>query len=346
MAYGTPTRVQGLQFALGSRKQTSQTTVSPTFNLWRKLNLEVPYLVPHTENDEAEIGKGNEFITEVFKTYIEPAPQRINKFTSAEWGLWAWCYALGSVTLATGLYTAVPINPGTTIEPLYFTIVAVLPAGGGYAIQEAQIGCAIESLTTSFKYGPGRASVTTDVEYVGLGVSIEGSGIPTIPASPLTESYLLSSSATVVINGVNFGGTGTNPNAMILSGTIGWKNNIILPMRYFPGSGIDSNGFATGGRMLMGARVPTFQFTALLDENSTEYALLVAQTQGTAAITFTYSGTEYLNFNWSAVQFEMVERKTEEGLIAVTVNVAPIYTSSLSSFFAVTGMCSITDIAQ
>jgi hypothetical protein len=338
---GTPTRVQGLQFALGSALQSTQTTASATYNLWRKLNLEVPYLVNHTENDEAEIGKGNEFITQVYKTYIEPAPQRINKYGSAEWLLWSWCYALGSVTLATGLYTATPINPGTTIEPLYFTLVAVLPAGGGYAIQEAQIGCAIESVVTSFKYGPGRASVTCDVEYVGLGVWEEGGGIPTIPGSPLSETYLLSSSATCTINGQDYVG-----EKMILSGSIGWKNNIILPLRYFPGSGIDSNGFATGGRMLMGARVPTFTFTALMDENSVEYAQLVAQTNGSASISFTASSTEYVAFNWTNVQFEMVERKAEEGLIAVTVNVAPIYTSTLSSFFNVSGKCGITDIAQ
>jgi hypothetical protein len=281
MSVGNPTRIQGLAFGLGSAKQTNISTISPTFNRWRKLNMDVPYLLAHTETDKDEIGKGNEFITEVFKTNKEPANGRIDKFGSAEFTLWGWAYAMGLTGLSSGLYTIHALDPGTTIENPYFTVVAQLGAGGGSAIDEAEIGCTVESVETQFKYGPGRASIRTTVDYVGSGISTLPSGV-VLPAT-LSESYMLSSSMAISVNGVDY-----VSSKMALQGSMGWKTNAILPMRYFPGSGTDSDGFQIGGRTFYGNRVPTLTFTAFLDENSLEYAKLVAQTSGTVVLTATY----------------------------------------------------------
>src|SRR5689334_20848715 len=130
MAVGFPTRVQGLKIGLGSAKQADIATASGTFNRFSKLNMDVPFLRANTETDAAWVGKGTEFIETVYKTNIEPAQQRIEKYGSCEFSLWAWGYGMGDVGLATGLYTIKAIDPGVTIEPPYFTMVVQLPSGG------------------------------------------------------------------------------------------------------------------------------------------------------------------------------------------------------------------------
>lgn len=77
-----PARVQGLAFGLGSAKQTNISTISPTFQRWRKLNMDVPYLLAGTETDKDEIGKGHEFISQVFKT-AKSFTGRVEKYGSA-----------------------------------------------------------------------------------------------------------------------------------------------------------------------------------------------------------------------------------------------------------------------
>ena len=146
----------------------------------------------------------------------------------------------------------------------------------------------------------------------------------------------------ITINGVNYVSAGT-----ALMGTLAWKNNLILPMRYIPGSGLDSDGFAVGNRMFIGNRVPSFQFTVFLTSASAEYAALVAQTTGTAVLTFTFDSTHTVTFTWNQISFEMVEKTQEEGIVAVTVTVAPQYDTGGSLWpLTVTGKCAITDIAQ
>jgi hypothetical protein len=306
--------------------------------------MDIPYLRAMTETDKDEVGKGNEFITQVFKTSKEPAQQRIEKYGSAEFTLWAWGYGMGRVGLATGLYTIHPTDPGTTIENPYFSVVAQLAAGGGNAIDEAHVGCSVESVETVFKYGPTRASLRTTVDYVGSGISTLPSGV-SVPAV-LAEDYMMSSSMAISINGVDY-----VSEKMALQGSMGWRNNSILPMRYFPGSGLDSDGFAIGGRTFFGNRVPTLSFTVFLDNNSLEYAKLVAQTSGTATLTATFDATHFVTWTYNNVSFELVEKTQEEGLVAVTVTVAPKYDATVvggiaNNVLIVTGKCGIADICQ
>src|SRR6185436_11604570 len=107
-------------------------TASATYNRWRKIDAGIPTLNYGTETDKDEIGKGNEFISQVFPTAWDVSDNRIEKFGSAEFTAWAWAYALGNVQLATGLYTIKPLDPAVTIELPYFTIVNQLPEGGGF----------------------------------------------------------------------------------------------------------------------------------------------------------------------------------------------------------------------
>ena len=346
-----PTRLQALKFGLGIPKQANISTIATpatAFQTFRKLDMEVPTLQYNTETDKDEIGKGNEFINQVFPTNFDVAG-RMEKYGSAEFMLWSWAYALGVVPAPVGgLYTINPIDPGTTLELPYFSMAVQLAEGGGEAVDEAYIGMAIEDVETTFKYGPSRASLHNTVSYVGSGLAVFPSGV-TYPAA-LAENYMYSSSMAISINGVDYVSSKT-----MLQGSIGWKNNLILPMRYFPGSGMQTLSLtgaipaAIGGRILIGARVPTLSFTAFLQHDSLEYTKLCAQTTGTATITFTYDATHYITFTFHSVSFERVERTQEEGIVAVTVTCAPKWDPTgtpANGVLTVTGKCGLANIAQ
>ncbi len=338
-----PARVQGLRFGLGSAKQADIPTASTTFNRFRKLNMDVPFLLANTETDKDEIGKGHEFISAngVFLTNKDSSG-RIEKFGSAEFMLWAWAYALGDVDLSTSLYTINPIDPGTTLELPYWSLVAQLDEGGDTAIDETHLGMSIASVETQFHYGPGRDSVKTTVNYVGSGRATIPSGV--VLSDTVAEFFTKSSSMAITVNGTDYVAGSPGAKTMLM-GTIGWNNNPILPMRYFPGSGLDGDGFAVGGRTFIGNRVPTFTFTAFLTKDSDELAKLIAQTTGTAAITFTYDATHYITFTFHSVSFELVEKTQEEGLVCVQVTVAA-KSHATDGVLTVTGKCGLTDIAQ
>jgi hypothetical protein len=340
-----PARVQGLTFALGSAKQTSITSISPTFNTWRKLNMDIPFLLAETETDAAEIGKGNEFISQVYKT-AKSTTGRIEKYGSAEFTAWAWAYAMGDVALASGLYTVHPLDPATSLELPYFSVVAYLQEGGSTAIDEAHIGCSIEDVETVFHYGPGRQSLRTTVNYSNAGNSIVPSGVSGSLPAVLSENYMQSQSMTATINGVDLVSTKT-----ALMGTMGWRNNLVLPLRYTPGSGIDGDGFAVGNRTFIGARVPSLTFTVFLLNSSVEYAALVSQTPTTATLKFQLDSTHYCQWAYSVVTFMRVTKVNEEGLVAVTVEVAPHYDPTVVSgkpnnVLVFTSKNALTDIAQ
>src|SRR5678816_2440561 len=292
-----PARVQALIFALGSAKQANITTASSTLIRVPKLDMGVPYLAYGTETDKDWIGKGNEFISAagVYPTAYGFGGS-INRYGSAEFMNWAWAYALSSVNLAAGLYTSTPLDNSVGLEPYYFTIVGQLSGGGGTLFDEAYLGCAIEEVVTNFKYGPTLASVEQNCTYIGSGKNTVPSTV-TVPAV-LSEKYMHSSSMALTVNGVDYVSTKT-----MLMGSIGWKNNIIAEMGYYPGSGTQDSA-AIMGRMLIGNRVPSFSFTALLQSDSLEFTKLIAQTTGTAVVTFTFDATHYITFTFESVSFE------------------------------------------
>src|ERR1700722_10687614 len=89
-------RVQQLILGLGKGKQTNISTAGTTFLRFKKNNADVTSPRPMFENDAAEIGKGNEFISATFPSHYEVA-SRLEKYASAEFVAWATCYALGNV---------------------------------------------------------------------------------------------------------------------------------------------------------------------------------------------------------------------------------------------------------
>ncbi|HXP88828.1 MAG TPA: hypothetical protein VN841_29170 [Bryobacteraceae bacterium] len=332
-------RIQQKVLALGKAKQTSITTIASSFLTFKQLNAQIASPMFTTENDAPEIGKGHEFATAVYPVSFETSGD-LEKYGTTEFVVWAWAYALGNVA-QTGsgpyAYTLTPINPGTTIELPYLTVVEQMAEGGGNSIDNAYIGCAIEEVMNEITYGAGRATHKCTVKWVGSGKLTSPSGV-SAPALT-TEHHMLSGSAAITINGVDYVGT-----KKILSVSLGWKNNLLLNTGFFPGSGIQS-GAAIRGRLEIGARVPTFSFRARLLQASDEYTKLVAQTTGTAVVTVQYDANDSVTWTWQQISYGVVVNGEADGIVDVTVTIIPQYQSS-NGVVTVTANCAITGIGQ
>jgi len=333
-------RVQQLILGLGKGKQSNIATAGTTFLRFMKNNADVTSPQPIFENDAAEIGKGNEFIANTYPSHYEVS-SALDKYASAEFVTWAAAFGLGNVvqtgTAPTCAYTLTPINPGTTLELPYFSVCEQVSEGGGAAIDNLYVGCAVEDFTYSFNSGPGRASSKMTVNWVGSGLVTTPSGV-VVPALTV-ENNMLAASATLTVNGVDYVGT-----KRILSGSIGWKNNLLLNAGFFPGSGLQ-NGLQVRGRMEVGTRVPSFQFTTRLLAASTEYATLIAQTTGTAVLTVQHDAGNIVTFTFPQMAFQMAKNTESDGIVAVTITGAP-ENNVTNGVFTVATICGIAGIAQ
>ena len=336
-----PARVQQLIMGLGKGKQTNIATAGTTFLRFKKLDTGLTTPKPIFENDAAEIGKGHEFITQTFASHYEVA-NRLEKYASAEFVTWALAYGLGNIvqtgSVAPYTYTITPLNPGVALELPYFSLVEQVAEGGGNAIDNLYVGCAIEDFTYQFNYGPGRASSKMTVNWVGSGLLTTPSGI-TVPALT-TENNMLAASMSLSVNGVDYVTT-----KRILSGSVGWKNNLLLNAGFYPGSGLQ-NGLQVRGRMEIGARVPSFQFTARLLAGSPEYTTLVNQTTGTATLSVQHDANNSVSFTFPQMAFQVAENAEADGIVAVTVTGAPQYSNSQNTVMSATCLCGVTGIAQ
>ncbi len=235
-------------------------------------------------------------------------------------------------------YTILPINPATSLELPYFSICEQVPEGGGSAVDNLHIGCAIEDFTYQFSYGPGRASSKITANWVGSGLLTTPSGI-VIPALT-AENNMLAAGMSLVVNGVDYVATGR-----ILTGSVGWKNNLLLNAGFYPGSGLQ-NGLQVRGRMEIGARVPSFQFTARLLAGSPEYNTLVNQTTGTATVSVQHDADNSVTFSYPQMAFQVVENADVDGIVAVTITGAPQYNNTQNTVMSISTKCGIAGIAQ
>lgn len=331
-----PWRIQNVVLGYGSNKQSAVGTASSSFLRFPKLD-ESLYIANYgTEDDAPEIGKGNEFIQNVYGTAWQLAGS-LEKFGSAEFITWAWAYALGNIAYSGGIYTLLPVDPATTLELPYFSIVQQGSEGGSSAVDETLLDCQVEEVMTVFNAQPGRESVKTTVNFLGTGRRTTPSGV-VVPAT-LTEHYMLAQSMSVTINGTDY-----VANKAIRGGTMGWKNNLQIGPGYYPGSGVVS-GAAVAGRILIGARVPTFTFRAYMLNNSPEYAALIAQTTGTAVIALTFDSTHTTTWTWEKISYRAVTRGQENGLVVVDVTVAPKWDTS-NGILSISSQCGVTTIGQ
>lgn len=330
------TRIQGLIFAVGKAKQSAFGTASASFIRFRKLDTNLPEILFNFEDDAGEIGKGDEFAGNVYPVNKD-FQTTIEKYTTAQFVTWAWAYAMGGVSEATGTYTIIPLDPGTTLQGPVFTTVAQLAEGGGMAVDKLFYDCAVEEVNCAFNYGPGRQSGKCTVAIVGSGKTLDPSAV-VVPALG-TEHHMLSASMVVTINGVDYVSAKT-----LLSCNIGWKNNLLTGPGYYPGSGTQDGG-AIRGRLEYGTRVPSFNFEARLGSASTEYTKLVGQTTGAATVTVSFDSTHTVTWTMAKVQYKAVEYSNAEGIATVKVMVDPI-SNGTDPVVSVTAKCGIVGIAQ
>ena len=330
------TRIQSLIIGLGKAKQSDIATASASFLRFTKLNPDPTSTAFTTETDEDEIGKGNEFISEngVFPVAYKPQ-NRIERYASAEFVTWMLAYGLGGVSEVGGIYTITPEDPTQTIEPLYFSVVEQLGEGGGQAIDNTFLGCAIEELVWEFDTIPGRASSKATVNWVGSGKLTTPSGV-SVPAVT-ADHYMLSQSASISILTEDYAA-----NKAIVSGRIGWKNN--LTARYFPGSGLQ-NGAAIAGALESVKRQVTFEFTSRLRAASDEYSKMIAGTSGTATIQVSFDTSHTVTFAFQSAQFTSVDNGQTNGIATVKTTVAPKFDPT-NGLLICTAKCGISGIAQ
>jgi hypothetical protein len=150
---------------------------------------------------------------------------------------------------------------------------------------------------------------------------------------------MLAQSMSLTINGVDY-----VSNKRILSGSLAWKNNLMLQAGFYPGSGLQ-NGYAVRGRLEIASRVPSFTFTVRLVAGSDEYAKLVGQTTGTAVLSVNYDANNSAQWTWQKISYQVVENTEADGIVAVTVTIAPQYHAT-NGILTFVGKCGITGIAQ
>lgn len=320
-----PARQQETLVALGYHKQDDIETIAVDGDLWRldwnPFTLVNPGLT--TENDAGWIGKGHEFIARVFKSHKDVAFGLESHLTSQKMA-WANHFCLGA-TAKTGtgpwVYTGTPADGVTDgLERDYFTFAQQIRPGGSSIIDEAFVGCAVESFLVELQRGPGLANSRITMACVGSGRQTTPSGL-TIPAAT-SEHVLGAASAAITIIGNDYVDLKT-----IESLRWGFRNNFDLDGGFFPGSGVQ-DGFAVRGRIEQGTREAVLEFTVRLEAGSDELANLIAQTTGTAVITQTFDANETYTATFHKVAIQAIERGEVNGIVTIDVTCAPEYHAS------------------
>lgn len=327
-------RIQTLEFACSTHKQSNISTAATNFIHFDKLDADITSPNLTFESDAGYIGKGGpvpEFATETSPVAWD-TKNKFEMYTTAEFALWTLAYGLGNATVASHVYTINPLDVTQSLELPYFTLVEQLQEGGGSAIDSAYVGCAIDNFQLDFNSGPGRQSCKLTANWIGSGhlTSPSTVSIPTL----FTPHYTLAGGMGLTINGEDYVAAKT-----IVNGSWKWNNNLLVKDGYFPGSGLQ-NGGQVLGRIETGDRTSTFEFEARLLSSSTEFSKLVAGTTGTAVLTF---GTAPYTFTvtFAEVQFTSVINSVVDGLATVKVQCLPIYNGT--ALVTVTGQAGTTN---
>jgi hypothetical protein len=317
----------------GFGKQTDIVTPNTLAQIWRLTNLNTkPWAkVPVNEDDRAEIGKGHEFPTMLFKSHYNMPVYEITKYGSSEWLAWVIAFALGNVTASTGQYVIVPAlgatNP-TGLELPYFSFVQQIRPGGSAVLDEILVGCAVKGWKLSIKNTPGRASVMCTAEIVTTGQYATPSTI-TLPAAATLHEFNAGMISALNINGIDYltGGSGKQ----FVSADMSWENN--FRPGFFPGSG-SQDGYQIQGRFEWGDRVFGLNTVVRVQYGSTEYANLIALTTGTATITLTKDTNNSFTALVQKMAFSTAELGNTDGIVTLAVTGTQLYdpTNGLVTF--------------
>lgn len=333
-------RAQELIVAFGKNKQADISTAAVAGELWRLGKLNAQFGDPQwvTENDAAELGKGNEFAANIYKSHVM-CGFSIEKYLSSEFAAWLFAFGLGKVTESGSgspyTYTCKPLVPATDgFEPPYFSYAEQL-ASIGRDIQ--LVGCAVKSFRVAIGRGPGRGNARAYVECVGSGRVVNPSSL-TLPSA--TAEHLLNAyGAAITINGVDYVAANT-----FQSCEIGWDNAFLDGFR--PGSG-QQNGYQVQGAFEIGNRVPAFSFVARYASGSTELAKVRDLTTGTATVTVTADSSNEMAVTFEKMAFSAATLGEADGRVVVQVTGIPM-ADPANSYDVIQAVvkCPVTKIAQ
>ena len=316
-----PANVQETKIAFGYQPQTDVATINTLAQMWSltKVNPALSTVNPVNETNALDIGKGNEFPSQVFPSY-QDAGVALEKYVSSEFNAWLFCFTTGKATKAaagTGFtYTAVPNDPAVDCINLpTFTWDEQIRPEPDSVVDRALIGCVIGEWTLTMTSGPGRANCRVACTLPGSG-RVEVPGLTPLPA--LTQEHFLNAAgAAITINGIDY-----VLQQSFMSLEFRWNNNVRLDTGLYPGSGTQ-NGYAVRGRMEYDIREMTLSFVARAQKGSAEYNNLINQTEGPA--TFGVKGaaidaTNYHSFQISLPRTRMQSVINGEENNIVTVN--------------------------
>jgi hypothetical protein len=284
-----PANIQETRIAFGMKPQTDIETINGPTDLWSltKTNPSMSVVNPVNETNALDIGKGNEFPSQVFPSNLDSSVA-LEKYVSSEFLAWLFCFTTGQATKSpvggTGFrYTATPNDPAVTCINLPpFTWVEQIRPQPDSVIDRALISLVVGDWTLTMSSGPGRANCRVAVTMPGSGRVTVPSGV-TIPALT-AEHFLNAAGATINIGGIDY-----VLATSFISLEFRWNNNVRLDTGYYPGSGTQ-NGYAVRGRMEYGIREMTLNFVARAVKGSPEYNNLINQTESSA--TFGVTGAQ------------------------------------------------------
>jgi Phage tail tube protein len=281
-----PANSRETKIGMGFVAQTDLKTPNTALEIWSlTITNTAPFTVtPTTEDDANDIGKGDEFPTQIFPVSMD-VTGRIEKFMSSQAAAWAFAFGLGGVTetaAGTGAkYVCKPTDPAVDcIDLPPFTVVEQIRPGVDSFKDAAYVGCVVTGFTISLESGPGRNNARLTVDIAGTGQTQIPSGLA-IPA-PFPEDFLNAASATINVNGMDY-----VLAKSFISAEITWGVNPRLDTGYYPGSGVDAYGYALRGRMEYATRVAGMTFVARAQKGSPEYNQLLSRTEGTTIVTLT-----------------------------------------------------------
>jgi hypothetical protein len=325
-AGGCPANIRETKIAFGFQPQADLETINTVAEMWSltKVNPALAVVTPNTEDNAMDIGKGDEFPTEVFPVSMDTAIV-LEKYVSSEILAWVFSFATGKVTKTgtalTGLtYSAVPSDPAVNcIDLPPFSWVEQIRPQPESVVDHALIGCVINDFTLTMESGPGRANCRLTVNCVGTGRYASPSAVVVPATTP--EHFLNAASAGININGIDYVAAQS-----FISMEFRYNNNVRLPSGFYPGSGTQ-NGFAVRGRMEYGTRECTLSFVARAAKGSVEFNNLLDQTEGTAEITLTGAvigagpATHAMRIKSNRTQMSAVVNGEADGIVTVNCTV-------------------------
>jgi hypothetical protein len=325
-----PANIQETRIAFGFKPQADISTENLVAEIWSltKTNPALSVLTPTNETDAADIGKGDEFPTQIFPSNMDSSVA-IEKYVSSEFMAWLFCFTTGKATktaAGTGwTYAAVPGDPVVNCINLpLFTYVEQIRAEPDSVVDRALISLVVGDWQLTMSSGPGRANCRVTVTCPGAGRYNSPSGL-TIPAVT-TEHFLNAAGAAINIMGTDYVAGGS-----FVSLDFRWTNNVRLDSGFYPGSGTQNN-YAVRGRMEYGVRQFTLSFVARAAKGSPELAKLLDPTAtGEGPVTFSVKGaqidaSDFHQFQISIprARFSSVVNAEDAGIVTVQCEVSAL----------------------